>query len=129
MRSNPTAPKNIDEYIAGFPNNVREILEQIRMTIREAAPDAEETISYQIPTFTLKGKYLIYFAAYTKHIGLYPAPRGVEKFKKELSLYEGGKGTVRFPLDKAIPFRLINRIVKFRVKESLERAKAKPKKK
>ena len=127
MRSNPTAPKNIDEYIAGFPNNVREILEQIRMTIREAAPDAEETISYQIPTFTLKGKYLIYFAAYTKHIGLYPAPRGVEKFKKELSLYEGGKGTVRFPLDKAIPFRLINRIVKFRVKESLERAKAKPK--
>jgi len=129
MRSNPTAPKKIDEYIAGFPNNVREILEQIRMTIREAAPDAEETISYQIPTFTLKGKYLIYFAAYTKHIGLYPAPRGVEKFKKELSLYEGGKGTVRFPLDKAIPFRLINRIVKFRVKESLERAKAKPKKK
>ena len=128
MRSNPTAPKNIDEYIAGFPNNVQEILGQIRMTIREAAPGAEETISYQIPTFTLKGKYLIYFAAYTKHIGLYPAPRGVEKFKKELSLYEGGKGTVRFPLDKAIPFRLINRIVKFRVKESLERAKAKPKK-
>jgi len=129
MRSNLTAPKNIDEYIAGFPNNVRKILEQIRMTVREAAPDAEETISYQIPTFTLKGKYLIYFAAYKKHIGLYPAPRGVEKFKKELSLYEGGKGTVRFPLDKAIPFRLINRIVKFRVKESLERAKAKPKKK
>jgi len=114
MRSNPTAPKNIDEYIAGFPNNVREILEQIRMTIREAAPDAEETISYQIPTFTLKGKYLIYFAAYTKHIGLYPAPRGVEKFRKELSLYEGGKGTVRFPLDKPIPFGLLKRIVKFR---------------
>ena len=129
MRSNPTAPKNIDEYIAGFPSSVQEILEQVRMTIRQAAPDAEETISYQIPTFTLKGKYLIYFAAYKKHIGLYPAPRGVEKFKKELSLYEGGKGTVRFPLDKAIPFRLINRIVKFRVKESLERAKAKPKKK
>ena len=129
MRSNPTAPKNIDEYIAGFPNNVRKILEQIRMTIREAAPGAEETISYQIPTFTLKGKHLVYFAAYKKHIGLYPAPRGAEKFKKELSLYEGGKGTVRFPLDKAIPFRLINRIVKFRVKESLERAKAKPKKK
>ena len=114
MRSNPTAPKNIDEYIAGFPNNVREILEQIRMTIREAAPGAEETISYQIPTFTLKGKYLIYFAAYTKHIGLYPAPRGVEKFRKELSLYEGGKGTVRFPLDKPIPFGLLKRIVKFR---------------
>ena len=114
MRSNPTAPKNIDEYIAGFPNNVQEILEQVRMTIREAAPDAEETISYQIPTFTLKGKYLVYFAAYKKHIGLYPAPRGVEKFKKELSLYEGGKGTVRFPLDKPIPFGLLKRIVKFR---------------
>jgi uncharacterized protein YdhG (YjbR/CyaY superfamily) len=123
MRSNPTAPNNIDEYIAGFPNNVREILEQIRMTIREAAPGAEETISYQIPTFTLKGKYLVYFAAYKKHIGLYPAPRGVEKFKEELSLYEGGKGTVRFQLDKPIPFGLIKRIVKFRVKENLERAK------
>ena len=129
MRSNPTAPKNIDEYIAGFPSNVQEILEQVRMTVRQAAPDGEETISYQIPTFTLKGKYLIYFAAYEKHIGLYPAPRGVEKFKKELALYEGGKGTVRFPLDKPIPFGLIKRIVKFRVKENLERAKAKRKKK
>jgi uncharacterized protein YdhG (YjbR/CyaY superfamily) len=129
MRSNPTAPKNIDQYIAGFPNNVQEILEQVRMTIRQAAPGAEETISYQIPTFTLKGKYLVYFAAYQKHIGLYPAPRGVEKFRKELSLYEGGKGTVRFPLDKPIPFGLIKRIVKFKVKENLERAKAKPKKK
>jgi len=128
MRSNPTAPKNIDEYIAGFPNNVQEILEQVRMTIGEAAPHAEETISYRIPTFTLKGKYLVYFAAYKKHIALYPAPRGVEKFKKELSLYEGGKGTVRFSLDKPIPFGLIKRIVKFRAKENLERAKAKPKK-
>ena len=129
MRSNPTAPKNIDQYIAGFPNSVQEILEQVRMTIRQAAPDAGETISYQIPTFTLKGKYLIYFAACKKHIGLYPAPRGVEKFKKELALYEGGKGTVRFPLNKPIPFGLIKRIVKFRVKENLERAKAKRKKK
>ena len=127
MRSNPTAPKDIDEYIAGFPNNVQEILEQVRMTIREAAPDAEETISYQIPTFTLKGEYLVYFAAYKKHIGLYPAPRGIERFKKELSLYEGGKGTVRFPLDKPIPFGLIKRIVRFRAKENLERAKRKKK--
>jgi len=111
MSSNPTAPKNIDEYIAGFPNSVQEILEQLRMTTREAVPDAEETISYQIPTFSLKGKYLVYFAAYKKHIGLYPAPRGVEKFKK----------------DKPIPFGLIKRIVKFRVKENLERAKAKRK--
>jgi uncharacterized protein YdhG (YjbR/CyaY superfamily) len=97
------------------------------MTIRKAEPDAEETISYQIPTFTLKGKYLVYFAAYKKHIGLYPAPRGNEKFKKELSDYEGGKGTVRFPLDKPIPFGLIKRIVKFRVKENLERARGKKK--
>jgi uncharacterized protein YdhG (YjbR/CyaY superfamily) len=126
MRTDST-PKTIDNYIAGFPKDVQEILEKIRLTIRKAAPDAEETISYQIPTFTLKGKYLVYFAAYKKHIGLYPAPRGSEKFKQELSGYEGGKGTVRFPFDKPIPFDLISRIVKFRVKENLERAKAKGK--
>src|SRR5882724_8880027 len=103
MITNQRAPKDIDEYIAGFPIDVQEMLDKIRMTIRKAAPDAEETISYQIPTFTLKGKYLVYFAAFKKHIGLYPAPRGNEKFKKELSVYEGGKGTVRFPLDKPIP--------------------------
>ena len=113
-------PKNIDEYIAGFPTDLQKILEKVRTTIKKAAPDAEETISYQIPTFNLKGRYLIYFAAYKKHIGLYPAPRGVEKFKKELSRYEGGKGTVRFPLDKPIPFSLISRIVKFRIKENQE---------
>ena len=79
MRTNQTARKDIDEYIAGFPNDVQEILEKIRMTIRRAAPDAAETISYQIPTFTLKGNYLVYFAAYKKHIGLYPAPRGIQK--------------------------------------------------
>ena len=122
-------PKNIDEYIAGFPTDLQKILEKVRMTIKKAAPDAEETISYQIPTFTLKGRYLIYFAAYKKHIGLYPAPREVEKFKKELSLYEGGKGTVRFPLDKPIPFGLIRRIVQFRIKENLESQKQKGRKK
>jgi uncharacterized protein YdhG (YjbR/CyaY superfamily) len=127
MRTNQTGAKDIDEYIAGFPNDVQEILEKIRRTIRKAAPDAEETISYQIPTFTLKGKYLVYFAAYQKHIGLYPAPRGIEKFKKELSVYAGGKGTVRLPLDKPIPFDLIERIVKFRVKQNRERAKEKKK--
>lgn len=118
-------PKNIDEYIGGFPDEVQSILEKIRMAIRKAAPDAEETISYQIPTFTLTGRYLIYFAAYKKHIGLYPAPRGVEKFKNELARYEGGKGTVRFPLDKPIPFGLISRIVKFRIKENEDRANKK----
>jgi len=127
MKSSQTAPRNIDEYIAGFPDDVQEILQKIRMTIREAAPDAEETISYQMPTFTLKGN-LVHFAAYKKHIGLYPAPRGIEKFKKELSAYEGAKGSVRFPLDKPIPFGLISRIVKFRVKDNLESAKARAKK-
>jgi len=129
MRTNQTAPKNIDEYIAGFPNDVQEILEKIRMTIRKAAPDAEETISYQMPTFTLKGNYLVYFAAYKKHIGFYPAPIGNAEFKEELSVYEAGKGTVKFPLDKPIPFDLISKIVKFRVKENLDRAAAKAKKK
>ena len=129
MRAKQTAAQNIDEYIADFPPDVQEILEMIRVTIRKAAPDAEETISYQIPTFNLKGKYLVYFAAYKKHIGLYPAPRGIEKFKKELSAYEGGKGTVRFPLAKPIPFGLIGRIVKYLVKENVARAKAKGDKK
>ena len=128
MRANQRAPRNIDEYIAGFPKDVQKSLEKIRRTIRKAAPDAEETISYQMPTFTLRGN-LVYFAAYKKHIGLYPAPRGIEQFKKELSAYEGSKGTVRFPLDEPIPFELISRIVKFRAKDNLERAAAKRKKK
>ena len=123
MPMDKQGPQTIDEYIAGFPNEVQEHLEKIRMTIRKAAPGAEEKISYLIPTFTLNGKYLIYFAAYKKHIALYPAPRGAEKFKKELAAYEGGKGTVRFPLDKPIPFGLIKRIVKYRIKKNLEKAK------
>jgi uncharacterized protein YdhG (YjbR/CyaY superfamily) len=128
MRTDQAAPKNIDEYIAGFPHDVQEILEKIRMTIRKAAPDAEETINYQIPTFTLKGN-LVHFAAFKKHIGFYPTPTGIEKFKNELSVYEGAKGSVKFPLDKPIPFALISKITKFRVKENLARAEAKGKKK
>jgi uncharacterized protein YdhG (YjbR/CyaY superfamily) len=128
MRTERTSPKNIDEYIAGFPPDVQEILEKIRSTIKKAAPDAEETINYQMPTFTLKGN-LVHFAAFKKHIGFYPTPTGIEKFKDELSGYEGAKGSVQFPLDKPIPFALISRIVKFRVKENLDRAAAKGKKK
>ena len=120
MKTGQTAPKNIDEYIAGFPLDVQVILDKIRMTIRKAAPDAEEAIKYLIPTFTLKGN-LVHFAAYKRHIGFYPAPRGIEKFKKELAVYEGAKGSVRFPLDKPIPYTLIGKIVKFRVKEDLKR--------
>src|SRR5262245_26199260 len=117
--------RNIDEYIAGFPSHVQELLETIRRTIRKAAPGAEETISYQIPTFTLHDNP-IHFAAYNHHIGLYTAPRGGEEFKKEMSAYEGGKGTIRFPLDRPIPVRLIARIVKHRVKVNLARVQRSP---
>src|SRR5687768_2711576 len=118
-----TKPKDINEYIAGFSNDTQKILEQIRTTIKKAVPDAEETISYGMPTFTLKGRYVVYFAGYKKHISLYPAPIGNEAFKKELSLYKRGKGTAQFPLDKPMPLKLITKIVKFRVKENLEKAR------
>jgi uncharacterized protein YdhG (YjbR/CyaY superfamily) len=126
---NPTqpTPRNIDEYIASFPKDVQAILEKIRQAIREAAPEAEETINYQMPTFILKGN-LVHFAAYQKHIGLYPAPSGVEEFIAELSAYESGKGTLKFPLDKPMPYDLISRIVKMRVKENMKKAAAKGKK-
>lgn len=113
--------QTIDEYKATLPKNTQVILEKVRNTIQKAAPKADETISYQIPTFKLNGKYLIYFAGFKHHVSIYPAPRGVEAFKKELSKYKGGKGTVQFPLDKPIPLSLITKIVKFRVKENLER--------
>lgn len=122
------APKSIDEYIAVFPKDVQNILEEIRATIKKAAPKAEETINYQIPTFTLHGN-LVHFAAFKTHIGFYPTPTGIEKFKKELSAYESAKGSVKFPLDHPIPYGLIKKIVAFRVKENLERAEAKKKKK
>lgn len=118
--------QNINEYIAGFPKPVQEILEKLRATIRKAAPGAEETINYAIPTFTLNGN-LVHFAAFKNHIGFYPAPSGIEAFKKELSVYEGAKGSVQFPIDKPLPLGLVTKIVKFRVKENLERAKSKKK--
>ena len=124
MKNEQAAPKTIDEYIAGFPQDVQEILQKIRATIRKAAPEAEEKIAYQIPTFFLEGN-LVHFGAFKKHIGFYPAPTGIEEFKEELSVYGWAKGTVKFPLDKPIPYDLIRRIVKFRVKENLERAKPK----
>jgi len=127
MRPSHATPRNIDEYIAGFPDDVQEILEKIRTTIRKAAPGAQEAIKYQIPTFTLNGN-LVYFGVFKKHIGFYPAPRGVEEFSDELSEYEGAKSTARFPLDEPIPFGLIRKIVKFRVKKSLARVAAKDKK-
>jgi uncharacterized protein YdhG (YjbR/CyaY superfamily) len=123
----PTS-KDMDKYIAGFPKDVQAILEKLRKTIQKAAPKAEETINYGIPTFTLEGN-LVHFAGFKSHIGFYPTPSGIEKFKKELSKYEGAKGSVKFPLDQPIPYELIGKIVTFRVKENLERAEAKRKKK
>ncbi len=122
-----TKPNNINEYIAGFPKDIQEVLEQIRATIKKAAPDAEETISYAMPTFTLNKAYLVYFAAFKNHIGFYALPSGNEAFKKELSQYKTGKGSIQFPLDKPMPLNLITKIVKFRIKESLEKGAKKKK--
>ena len=119
---------NVDAYIAGFPKDIQAILNNVRATIQKAAPKAEETINYGIPTFTLNGN-LVHFAAFKAHIGFYPTPSGIEHFKKELSAYEGAKGSVKFPLDKPIPYKLITKIVKFRVKENIVRAEEKSKKK
>lgn len=126
MKTGQTSPQNIDEYIASFPRDIQAILEKVRATIRKAAPEAEETIKYQIPTFTLNGN-LVHFGAFKTHIGFYPTAGGIEKFKKELSAYAGAKGTVRFPLDQPVPFDLISKIVKFRVQENAERAAVKAK--
>jgi uncharacterized protein YdhG (YjbR/CyaY superfamily) len=107
---------NIDEYIAGFPDNVRSILEELRQVIKKAAPAAQETISYGMPAFKLKG-ILVYFAAYKSHIGFYPTGSGVAAFKEELTPYAVSKGTIRFPLDKPLPLSLVEKIVKYRVLE------------
>lgn len=128
MRIDLPAPKNIDEYIDRFPPEVQVILQKIRLTIRKAAPGAEEAIKYQMPTFVLKGN-LVHFAAWKKHIGFYPTSTATMQFKDELSRYEGAKGSVQFPLDRPIPYTLISKIVKFRVNENLGRAAAKGKKK
>jgi uncharacterized protein YdhG (YjbR/CyaY superfamily) len=116
--------KNINEYIAGFPQEIQKILEEVRATIKKAAPDAREKINYGIPTFTLNGN-LVHFAAFKNHIGFYPTPSGIEAFRKELSSYEGAKGSVKFPIDEPIPLDLITKIVKFRVKENTEKVKTK----
>ncbi len=123
-----SAPGTIDEYIAAFPPDVQAILEKIRLTIREAAPQAQEKISYKMPAFALDGD-LIYFAAFKKHIGVYPPVRGDAKLSKEISRYRGEKGNLKFPLDEPIPYELITRVVKFRVKEHVERLRSKRKEK
>ena len=124
MKRTQASPRNIDEYVTGFPPDVQEILEQIRTTIREAAPGAEEAIKYRIPTFVLS-ENLVHFAAFKNHIGFYPTQSGIEKFKDALAAYKGAKGSVQFPLDQPIPFDLIRQIILFRVAENLEKAKKK----
>jgi uncharacterized protein YdhG (YjbR/CyaY superfamily) len=120
--------KNVDEYIAAFPQDIQLRLEQMRQAIKKAAPSAEELISYQMPAYKYHGT-LVYFAAFKNHIGFYATPTGHEAFKKELSVYKEGKGSVQFPHNRPLPLALITRIVKYRVKENLEREKAKRKKK
>jgi uncharacterized protein YdhG (YjbR/CyaY superfamily) len=114
-----TAPKNIDEYLGRYPKEIQTILQKIRIAIRKAAPSAKETISYQMPAFR-QGGVLVYFAAFSDHISFFPTSSGVRKFQKELGKYETSKGTIKFPLDKPIPYGLISKITKFRVGEISE---------
>ena len=128
MQNSKVGYNSIDEYIATFPAETQKILQALRATIKAAAPDADEKISYQMPTFALKGN-LVHFAAHKNHIGFYPTPSGIEAFKQELSLYEGAKGSIRFPIEQPLPLELISEIVKFRVAENLNKAERKAKKK
>jgi uncharacterized protein YdhG (YjbR/CyaY superfamily) len=122
MQANRTAPaKNADEYIKAFPSNVAAMLKQLRKTIRTEAPKADEVISYGMPGYKYFGM-LVYFAGYKDHIGFYPGAGGIEKFKRELSVYKTAKGTVQFSLDMPLPLTLISRIVKYRVKQNEEKA-------
>ncbi len=114
---------NIDDYIAGFPVPVQKHLQNIRETIKRAAPEAEESISYAMPAFKFKGKPLVYFAGYKNHIGFYATPNGHQAFEKDLSIYKQGKGSVQFPLDKPMPLDLIVRVTKYRIAQNLEKAK------
>lgn len=118
-------PEDIDDYIAGFSPEVQAILREIRSTIQTAVPDAEEKISYQIPAFTLDGKVFIFFAAFKKHIGLYPPMKGDAELEKETARYAGEKGNLQFPLSEPIPYVLIGRIAKFKARVHLSRTPAK----
>jgi uncharacterized protein YdhG (YjbR/CyaY superfamily) len=116
----PTGFKTIDEYIESFPKDIQATLSKLRQAVREAAPQAEEAISYQMPAFKQNG-ILVYFAAFKTHIGFFPTASGVEAFKEKLSDYETSKGTIRFPIDKPLPLQLVKEIVRFRVKENLDK--------
>ncbi|MDT3738068.1 MAG: DUF1801 domain-containing protein [Candidatus Kapabacteria bacterium] len=119
-----TKQNSIDEYIAGFPEEIQVILNQVRTTIKKSAPDAVEKISYAMPTFFLNGN-LVHFAAFQNHIGFYPTPSGIENFKKEISKYKWSKGAVQFPINEPMPLKLIEEIIKFRVRENQQKVKKK----
>jgi uncharacterized protein YdhG (YjbR/CyaY superfamily) len=121
-----TTPKDIDEYISGYPMEIQRFLQEVRATIKKAAPKAVEVISYGMPAFKMDG-LLVWFAAHSKHIGFYPKASGIEAFKKELSIYKWAKGSVQFPFNKPMPLGLITRIVEFRVNENVHRIKPKKK--
>jgi uncharacterized protein YdhG (YjbR/CyaY superfamily) len=127
MKTSSAPPRNIDEYIANFPVNIQKILQEIRVTIQKAAPEASEKISYAMPTFVLEGN-LVHFAAFKKHVGFYSTPSGTTQFQQEILAYKHAKGSIQFPLEKPMPFDLIAQIVKFRVEENLAKAAAKRKK-
>jgi uncharacterized protein YdhG (YjbR/CyaY superfamily) len=126
MRTKEAPAKHIDEYIARFPRDVQERLQQIRSTIRTAAPELKEAIKYEIPTFVGNGN-VVFFAGFKDHVSVYPAPRGNKEFKQELARYDGGKGTVQLPLDEPLPLDLIRRITLFRLEEDRQRTKTKAK--
>lgn len=122
MATSRKTPKTFDDYLDRFPKDVQQRLQKMRLTVRKAAPQAKEKISYGIPAFTLNGM-LVWFAAFKNHIGFYPRTSAIAAFKKELSAYKGAKGSVQFPFDKPLPLPLISRMVRFRVKENLSKAK------
>jgi uncharacterized protein YdhG (YjbR/CyaY superfamily) len=121
MNSSKQKFNSIDEYISSFPDDVQKIMKKLRRTIKAAAPEAGEKISYNMPTFTLNGKYLVYFACWKNHIAFYGAPRGNPEFKQDLSAYESGQGTLNFPYDKPLPLGLVTKIVEFRAAENLNK--------
>lgn len=127
MKTTPSTPRNIDDYIAGFSPDVQTILKKIRATIRKAAPEAQEVISYRMPAFRQNG-ILVYFAAFKNHIGLYPPVSGSAALKREAARYAGPKGNLQFSLDEPIPYALISQIVKSRARENQKRVAAKGKK-
>jgi uncharacterized protein YdhG (YjbR/CyaY superfamily) len=128
MDANRKVYNSIDEYIAGFPADIQIKLKELQATIHTAAPEAVEKISYQMPTFFLKGN-LVHFAAFKNHIGFYPAPTGIEAFREDLATYKGSKGAIQFPLDQPLPLELVGRITKYRVVENLRKAEEKKRKK